>query len=307
MSDLTFTKSEEDFIRTKFKLTENQLEVFLAQCKRYNLNPIANQIYPQVRQGRLNITTGIDGYRLVADRTGQYAGNDDPVYNNEDKPTVATVTVYKIVAGTRCAFTASARWDQYYPGDKQGFMWNKMPHLMLGKCAEALALRKAFPAELSGIYTNEEMEQAGTPTAPVPETIKIDNKREDQGKFEPHKLGKKVILNEQGGQSVASFPLDSSKKVVGADPDVALKGTCKVVDCVGRENSNGLKFWVVTFDTDPDKSTTTFSETIANDCFDAMQYDLRVHVNTKTNKAKNGKTYINIENLTLAEIPAGKE
>lgn len=168
MSELTFTDSEVQFIREKFRLNDQQLDVFMEAAKRYNMNPIANQIYPQVRQGKLNITTGIDGYRLVADRTGKYAGNDDPVYDNEDQPRLATVTVYKIVAGERCAFTASARWDQYFPGEKQGFMWKKMPHLMLGKCAEALALRKAFPAELSGIYTKEELEQAGEPTNTQP-------------------------------------------------------------------------------------------------------------------------------------------
>jgi hypothetical protein len=85
------------------------------------------------------------------------------------------VTVYKIIGNVRCPFTASARWDQYYPGDEQGFMWRKMPHLMLGKCAEALALRKAFPAELSGLYIKEEMdqadaEQAAPYAAPAPQS-----------------------------------------------------------------------------------------------------------------------------------------
>ena len=163
MTELSFTDSEVHFIREKHRLNDQQLDVFIEAAKRYNMNPIANQIYPQVRQGKMTIMTGIDGYRLVADRTGKYAGNDDPVYDNEEQPRLATVTVYKIVGGERCAFTASARWDQYFPGEKQGFMWKKMPHLMLGKCAEALALRKAFPAELSGMYTEEEMQQSGKP------------------------------------------------------------------------------------------------------------------------------------------------
>jgi hypothetical protein len=71
------------------------------------------------------------------------------------------VTVWKILSGVRCPFTATAHWAEYYPGDAQGWAWKKMPHVMLGKCAEALALRKAFPAELSGVYTFEEMEQSG--------------------------------------------------------------------------------------------------------------------------------------------------
>jgi phage recombination protein Bet len=163
MGELIFAEEEERFIKNRFRLTDDQLEVFLCASKRYGLNPIANQIYPQLRGNNMTITTGIDGYRLIADRTGKYAGNDDPVFDDEAQPRKATVTVYKIVGGQRCGFTATARWDQYFPGEKQGFMWKKMPHLMLGKCAEALAIRKAFPAELSGLYTQEEMQQASAP------------------------------------------------------------------------------------------------------------------------------------------------
>jgi phage recombination protein Bet len=154
--------------------THEELKLFLYQCSRTGLDPLAKQIYFQKRfnkrrqKAELTIITGIDGYRLVADRTGQYAGNDDPVFDDEEHPRKATVTVYKLIGDQRCPFSASARWDQYYPGDEQGFMWRKMPHLMLGKCAEALALRKAFPAELSGLYIKEEMDQADQEPAATP-------------------------------------------------------------------------------------------------------------------------------------------
>ncbi len=149
-------------------LSNDELELFLGQCKRTGLDPFAKQIHAVKRQGKLVIQTAVDGYRLIADRTGKYAGNDDPVFDNEDHPNKATVTVYKIVAGVRCPFTATARWKEYYPGEKMGFMWDRMPCVMLGKCAESLALRKAFPQELSGLYTDEEMDQAGGHDAPPP-------------------------------------------------------------------------------------------------------------------------------------------
>ena len=158
---MEYSEAEKLHIKTSNRLDNSQLEVFIGACTRYGLNPLANQIYPRVSNKRLSFMTGIDGYRAIADRTGCYAGNDDPVFDDEGKPRKATVTVYKIVGGARCPFSATARWDQYYPGDSAGRMWKKMPHLMLGKCAEALALRKAFPAQLSGLYTQEEMEQAG--------------------------------------------------------------------------------------------------------------------------------------------------
>lgn len=134
--------------------------MFLHVAKKSGLDPFANQIYFVKRKGKATIQTGIDGYRLSASRSGEYGGSDDPVFEEKDgKPVKATVTIYRFVKGEKCAFTASARWDEYKP--ENAFMWNKMPFTMLGKCAEALALRKAFPQELSGIYTKEEMDQAG--------------------------------------------------------------------------------------------------------------------------------------------------
>ena len=166
----TYSESELKFIATKYSLNEVEMDVFMSAAHRYELNPLANQIYPQVRTDRrtggrqMVIATGIDGYRTLADRTGCYAGNDDPVFDEPDGiPKKASVTVYKVVGGVRCPFTATARWEQYVPQENMAFMWRKMPHLMLGKVAEALALRKAFPAAISGLYTVEEMEQAGQP------------------------------------------------------------------------------------------------------------------------------------------------
>lgn len=146
--------------------TDNELKLFLYQAQRTGLDPLARQIYFQkfesnTGHSNMSIITSIDGYRLVAARTGKYAGCDDAVFDSEENPKKATVRIYRIVDGMRCGFEATARWSEYYPGDgKKGFMWRKMPCTMLAKVAEALALRKAFPAELSGIYTNDEMDQA---------------------------------------------------------------------------------------------------------------------------------------------------
>jgi hypothetical protein len=97
------------------------------------------------------------------------AGSDDPVFRDDGfddgHPSAATVTVYRITQGQRFNYSATARWSEYCPDNAP--MWKRMPHTMLGKCAEALALRKAFPQQLAGLYTSDEMEQAGPPTAHV--------------------------------------------------------------------------------------------------------------------------------------------
>jgi phage recombination protein Bet len=182
------TKREVDYDREQVQLikdsvakgaTDLELRLFLYQCKKTGLDPLSRQIHfikrwsTRLQKEEGTIQTGIDGYRAIADRTGQYAGSDDATfqYSEFDHPDSATVTVWKLVGGQRCSFTATAHWTEYFPSqEKQQFFWNKMPHGQLSKCAEALALRKAFPQQLSGVYTNEEMQQAG------PEFVQIGDK-----------------------------------------------------------------------------------------------------------------------------------
>lgn len=147
--------------------TDAELELYLHDCKRQGIHPLDRLIVPTIRTNKgvrkyTPIVT-VDLMRSRAEETGCYAGNDDPEFTGEPKKPdfTARTTVWKLVGGVRCAFTATARWAEYFPGGDSGFMWNSKPHLMLGKCSEALALRKAFPRQLSGLYVKEEMEQAG--------------------------------------------------------------------------------------------------------------------------------------------------
>tara|TARA_Y100000310_G_scaffold29525_1_gene28052 strand:- start:6137 stop:6982 length:846 start_codon:yes stop_codon:yes gene_type:complete len=176
IQDVDFSQSQIETIKETVAqgATNDELKLFLYQCSRTGLDPLSKQIHFIKRGGRATIQAGIDGLRAIAERTGKYAGNDDYIYNDMktmyemssagEMPTTATSKVYKIVDGVRVEFSATALWDAYCPQGKESFMWNKMPYLMLGKCAEALALRKAFPNDLSGIYSTDEMAQAGTPS-----------------------------------------------------------------------------------------------------------------------------------------------
>lgn len=180
--------------------TNDELAMFLHVAKKSGLDPFMRQIHfvkRKTKDGEVGaIQTGIDGYRTMAARSGEHAGTDDAIFETgeDGMPTLATVVVYRIVKGQRCAFAASARFDEYvqmYYDKKQGKrvptpMWQKMPFVMLAKCAEALALRKGFPEILSGVYTHEEMMQAGAepptteptpapqPEEPKPEPVKAE-------------------------------------------------------------------------------------------------------------------------------------
>ena len=200
--------------------TDQELALFLYTAKRTGLDPLLRQIYAvkrwdnKLKKETMAMQTGIDGLRLIADRTGTYAGNDEPVYeydqNDVSHPIKASVTVYKIVAGQRCAFSASARWTEYCPKEGMDFMWKRMSHVMLGKCAEALALRKAFPAEIAGLYTAEEMAQAGT--AKDADPLDMPRKRPSLPQGEP--IEPEVVHAPQQPETDAVEPLNPNKGVV---------------------------------------------------------------------------------------------
>lgn len=145
--------------------TPDELKLFFYDCQRRNVHPLDKLIHFSKRGGKYVPLTSIDYLRSRAADTGILAGIDDAVYIDSGTfPSQATVTVYRLISGTRCPFTATARWNEYCPKDeKQAFMWKKMPYVMIAKCAEALALRKAFPQQLAGLYANEELDQAQRP------------------------------------------------------------------------------------------------------------------------------------------------
>jgi phage recombination protein Bet len=162
-----------------------QIKIFAAVCRERNLSPFSKQIYLIPRGGKYTIQTSIDGLRAIAERTGKYIASGDYLFNDNrtqfqliqegvKHPLTATVTITK-GNGVQGQYTATANWDSYYPGESLGTLWRKFPFLMLGKCAEALALRKAFPEAIGSLYIEEEMQQAEIETTPVKiETVKAE-------------------------------------------------------------------------------------------------------------------------------------
>ena len=178
-----FTREQLELLKNTIAqgATDDELALFLEVCKSKNLDPFSKQIYAIKRwtAGRETVTyqIGIDGFRLIAERGGRYAGQDAPawcgpdgvwvdVWLKKDPPMAAKAGVYKV--GHVKPTVRIALYSEYVQMVKDkatqkygpNSMWSKMPTNQLFKCAEALALRTCFPEELSGLYTNEEMGQA---------------------------------------------------------------------------------------------------------------------------------------------------
>jgi phage recombination protein Bet len=194
--DALFTPEQVQILKRQFlnprdrEPTDDELTIFLYQCERTKLDPFARQIYAvyrwdsRSRAERMSVETTIDGFRLVAERSGKYDGQTAEqwcgpdgewrdVWLASDPPAAAKVGVWK--SGAREPTYAVATFAEYAQrNSKTGALiglWPSMPANQLSKCAEAKALRKAFPRELSGLYTREEMAQADNPPPGASEPI----------------------------------------------------------------------------------------------------------------------------------------
>lgn len=188
---LDFSQEQIDLIKSQIapKATNDELKLFIYQAKRTGLDPLARQIYAIHRKAkdgngnwieRMTIQTSIDGFRVIAERSGDYAGQDEPVFIKEDDKLYCKVTVYRFRGDIRYpAAVGVAYWNEYVQTDREGKpagMWAKMPRTMLAKVAEALALRKAYPQDLSGLYTNDEMNQADEIKEPAKQPVSEEDK-----------------------------------------------------------------------------------------------------------------------------------
>jgi len=174
---------------------DDEFELFLHACQRTGLDPFMKQIYAVKRPERqkdgtwresMSIQTAIDGYRLIAERTGKYSPGKEPTYQYDQNGNIVSATAYvkkQTADGTWHEVAATAFFNEYCQKTKEGKptkFWMQLGHAMIAKCAEALALRKSFPAELSGLYTKEEMMQAEIEDVTNLSQIKVDTNMSQQ-------------------------------------------------------------------------------------------------------------------------------
>lgn len=182
-----------------------EFSVFLEVCKHRQLNPFNREIYAIMRGSGSNrvmtIQVSIDGFRLLAERSGKYRGQRGPFFCGEDgvwkeewisnkPPVLAKVGIVRSdFDGPIWAIARYGSYVQYKDGGVPTAMWAKMPDILLAKCAEALAIRKTFPLQVAGLYVHEEMMQADnapdalarSPRTPVPTMKSLCIQGQDAG------------------------------------------------------------------------------------------------------------------------------
>jgi phage recombination protein Bet len=148
--------------------SDDEMALFGLQCQRMGLDPFSRQIYAwrDKGRGRVVFMTSIDGLRLIAERTQNYAGQVGPfvcgpggewvemgLWPAGQKPFAAKVGVRHVRNPDHPTF-GYARWDEFARPSLD--TWQKMPVHMLCVVAERQALRKMFPNDLQGIELDVE-------------------------------------------------------------------------------------------------------------------------------------------------------
>lgn len=242
MSNRKFTAEEKALIHRTFmvdaqgKLASNDdLDLFIATCERTGLDPFARQIMASSRNTQrdgkwVTVWTWlvtIDGLRKIAVDSGDYEGQEGPWWCGKDgiwhevwtdtKPCYAAkVTVHR--KGFRVGLSGIAKYESYVQKKKDGTpnnVWQNLGDHMTAKCAEALALRRAYPNEMAGLYTQDEMAQAGfEPMKAEHIEIKPDPIEWTDAEY----AEAKNLLNDLG-QSLMDFDVpEDEQKVILAKP-----------------------------------------------------------------------------------------
>ena len=230
----------------------DEFDLFMHTARAVGLNPLKKQIYAQVYnkdkpdKRQLTIITGISGYRTIADRTGNYRPDDQaPRYTmgkvdqtfNPPGIEKAEVTVFKHAHGEWFPVVGEAWWSEYVPlnWEKTGIDtkktgWVKMPRIMIAKCAEAQALRKAWPDDFGDLRIEEEMDRTHSLDLTATEIV---NEADAEAKL-ALAGGKNALTVDWGGQrALARVP-------EGAFVDEALKWLREK----GRTVSDAEHWWM---------------------------------------------------------------
>lgn len=232
-STISFSKEQLELIKSQIapEASNEELQLFLYTAKRSGLDPLARQIYcihrsiklPNGQYGKkMTVQTSIDGFRVIAERSGLYGGQGEPIFEYDDNgnPISCKVSVFKFRGDVRYeAAVGVAFFSEYAQTDKNGNLiglWASKKRIMLQKVAEALALRKAFAQDLSGLYTSEEMPPAEETIAP-PAYIKSHDNAEDLEMAIENCANKKELLalydlNEAIVKDLEMGPLFTEKK-----------------------------------------------------------------------------------------------
>jgi len=169
-----FTRNEIDLIKDTVAkgATDDELKLFLYIASQRQLNPLTRQVYSVPYGNQRVIQTSIDGFRLIAERTGKYMPSPKPTAYEYKNGKIFSATVfgmkYHVPTNQFVEFNATAIFDEYKVDSNS--LWRTKPHVMLEKCAEAKMLRRGFPEELSGLYTPDEMGQATAEPAQIIES-----------------------------------------------------------------------------------------------------------------------------------------
>lgn len=242
-----FQKSQIQLIqRMNPDCNQTEFDQFMHVSAQLGLDPLRKQIYAFVfnkdkpDRRRMSIVVGIDGFRAIAKRSGEYRPDSrapryvtdpelkDPACNPEGLVS-AEVSVFQFSHGSWHEVTAIAFWSEFAPiveggkwvsGEdgrrqfrKDGTMqldpnkdnWRKMSRLMLAKCAEAQAIRRAWPEDLSAIYADEELDRAKTldlTATEIAEQVRVENRLAMIG-------GKDAIMFDMG-EGLEMVPIDKA-------------------------------------------------------------------------------------------------